>query len=63
VRNNPLRFIDPTGEIVNGAGLSDEERQWLIEDWQRKTGYNHVYFDKNNNLTIDRNAGIGKDFQ
>jgi RHS repeat-associated protein len=61
VRNNPLKFIDPTGEIVNGTGLSDEERQRLIEDWQSKTGYNHIYFDKNSNLVIDRDAGIQKD--
>jgi RHS repeat-associated protein len=61
VRNNPLKLVDPTGEAVNGAGLTDAERQQLIDDWQRKTGYNHVYFDKNNNLVIDRNAGIGKD--
>jgi RHS repeat-associated protein len=61
VRNNPLKLVDPTGEAVNGAGLSDAERQQLIDDWQRKTGYNHVYFDKNNNLVIDRNAGIARD--
>jgi RHS repeat-associated protein len=61
VRNNPLKLVDPTGEIVNGAGLTDAERQQLIDDWQRKTGYNHVYFDKNNNLVIDRDAGIAKD--
>jgi hypothetical protein len=61
VRNNPLKFIDPTGEIVNGAGLSEDEKRQLIEDWQRKTGYNRIYFDQNNNLVIDRDAGIARD--
>jgi RHS repeat-associated protein len=58
VRNNPLKLVDPTGEVVNGDGLTDAERQQLIQDLQRKTGYNRIYFDKNNNLTIDRDAGI-----
>jgi len=61
VRNNPLKLVDPTGEVVNGAGLTDAERQQLIDDWQRKTGYNRVYFDNNNNLVIDRSAGIARD--
>jgi len=61
VRNNPLKLVDPTGEKVNGDGLTDAERQQLIDDWQRKTGYNRVYFDNNNNLVIDRNAGIARD--
>jgi hypothetical protein len=53
-----MRFSDPTGEVVNGAGLTDRERQQLINDWKRKTGYVDVYFDANNNLTINRDAGI-----
>jgi RHS repeat-associated protein len=61
VRNNPLKLVDPTGEVVNGAGLTDAERQQLIDDWQRKTGYNRIYFDNNNNLVIDKSAGISKD--
>jgi hypothetical protein len=61
LRNNPLKFVDPTGQKVNGGNLTDAERQQLIEDWQRKTGYNHIYFDNSNNLVIDRDAGITKD--
>ena len=39
VRNNPLKYIDSTGESVDGTGLSDEERTQLIAEFARVTGY------------------------
>ena len=60
VRNNPLVLSDPSGEEVDGSQLSPLERQNLIDDWKRKSGYNSVFFDKNNKLTIDTTAGIAK---
>jgi hypothetical protein len=38
-RNNPLKYIDPNGESVDGRGLSDEERTRLIAEFARVTGY------------------------
>ncbi|QQS33240.1 MAG: RHS repeat-associated core domain-containing protein [Acidobacteriota bacterium] len=58
VRNNPLNYIDPFGEEVYSTNLSDEEKKKLIEDWQKKTGYKNVYFDKDNKLVIDTKAGF-----
>jgi RHS repeat-associated protein len=58
VRNNPLKLVDPSGEEVYSTNLSDEEKKNLIEDWQKKTGYQNVYFDKNNKLVIDTKAGF-----
>ncbi|HEX7723717.1 MAG TPA: hypothetical protein VF397_16265 [Pyrinomonadaceae bacterium] len=46
---------------MNGDGLTADERQQLIDDWRNKTGYNNIYFDKKNNLVIDRDSGIAKD--
>jgi RHS repeat-associated protein len=57
-RNNPLVFTDPTGEMVNGNGFSDRERQQIINDWKQKTGYVDIHFDSNNNLVINHDAGI-----
>jgi len=58
VHNNPLNKIDPFGEEIYSANLSDEEKKRLIEDWKKKTGYKNIYFDKNNKLVIDATAGF-----
>jgi RHS repeat-associated protein len=58
VRNNPLRYIDPAGQEIYSTNLSVEQRMKLIEDWEKKTGYKNVYFDSNNKLVIDTNAGF-----
>ena len=58
VRNNPLKYVDPRGREVDGTKLSDEQKQELIADWQKKTGYQSIYFDKNNKLVIDTKAGF-----
>jgi RHS repeat-associated protein len=59
-RNNPLFYIDPTGEEVDGTDLTPEQRKKLIDDWKKKTGYKKIYFAENNKLTIDTAAGYKK---
>src|SRR5205085_10686781 len=51
-RNNPLRFVDPSGNIVNGAHLSEAEKQRIIAELAWITGYsvNDIYFDPQTNL-------------
>ncbi|MEZ5308058.1 MAG: RHS repeat-associated core domain-containing protein [Pyrinomonadaceae bacterium] len=39
VRNNPLKFVDSSGERVDGSGLSDDEKAQLIAEFARITGY------------------------
>jgi RHS repeat-associated protein len=58
VRNNPLRYVDPAGQEVYSTNLTDEQKKKLIEDWQKKTGYQSISFDKNNKLVIDTKAGF-----
>ncbi|HBB87171.1 MAG TPA: hypothetical protein DC047_06110 [Blastocatellia bacterium] len=58
VRNNPLRYVDPLGEDVRSTNLTDKQKQALIDDWKKKTGYKDVYFDKNNQLVINTAAGF-----
>jgi RHS repeat-associated protein len=60
VKNNPLRYVDPTGEIVTGDMLTDEQRKALIEDWRRKTGFKKIYFDEKDGykLKVDKSAGF-----
>jgi RHS repeat-associated protein len=57
VRNNPLRYVDPSGEEVFSSNLSDEEKRKLIGDLKNKTGYQSIYFDKSNKLVVDTSAG------
>jgi RHS repeat-associated protein len=58
-RNNPLRYVDPSGEKVHSGNLTADEQNELIADWKNKTGYRNVYFDqKTNNLVIDTSAGF-----
>src|SRR5438093_4367229 len=54
-RNNPLRYIDPTGEEVRLSELSEEERKKLIEELQKQTGLLLRYNAKSGNLEI---AGV-----
>jgi RHS repeat-associated protein len=56
VRNNPLKYIDPFGEEVYGTELNDTERQKLIEDWTKKTGYKDIQF-VDDKLVIHVQAG------
>ena len=58
VRNNPLRYVDPSGEEVYSGNLSDEEKKKIIADWKDKTGYQNITFDKNNKLVVDTSAGF-----
>ena len=58
VRNNPLTYIDPDGEEVYSTNLTEEQKKQLIKDWQNKTGYKKIYFDKANKLIIDTAAGF-----
>jgi len=61
VRNNPLTNTDPSGEEIDGTGLDDAQRQQLVDDWKKKTGYKSVYFDKKTNkLVVDTAAGFKK---
>jgi hypothetical protein len=49
--NNPLRFIDPTGEVVALANLSSEDRSQLLLDLNAFTG-NEYGVNKNGELTV-----------
>jgi RHS repeat-associated protein len=42
VRNNPLKYIDPLGQDVYSTNLTDKEKQELIDDWRKKTGYKSI---------------------
>lgn len=57
VRNNPLNYVDPSGEEVRSIDLKDKEKQKLIDDWKRETGYQDIQFDKSGKLTINEQAG------
>jgi RHS repeat-associated protein len=61
VHNNPLKYIDPTGEEVDGTDLTEEQRQRLVDDWKNKTGYADVQFVEQENgrtiLVINTDAG------
>jgi RHS repeat-associated protein len=60
VHNNPLKYIDPTGEEVDGTALSLEQRKELIDDWKKKTGYKDITFVERNGrfiLVINSEAG------
>jgi hypothetical protein len=61
VRNNPLRYIDPTGEKIYVGGLSQADLDELLE----RTNYTYgcescVSVDKNGYLTVDT-SGLSKD--
>jgi RHS repeat-associated protein len=51
VANNPLRFIDPTGEILQCVGNADQQKQ-CFADLQQIAG------DAANRLSIDANTGL-----
>jgi RHS repeat-associated protein len=63
-RNNPLRYIDPTGEEVRLADLSDEDRKRLLEELQKQTGLLLRYNAKSGNLEITgRGEGGSKTYR
>lgn len=49
-RNNPLVFVDPTGEVISLANLSDDEIETLLEDLNAFTG--NTYDVENGNLVL-----------
>ena len=51
VANNPLRFIDPTGEILQCVGNADSQKQ-CFSDLQQIAG------DAANRLSIDEKTGV-----
>ena len=51
VANNPLRFIDPTGEILQCVGSSDQQKQ-CFSDLQQIAG------DAANRLSMDAKTGV-----
>ena len=60
VRNNPLRLVDPTGEIVENTDdkkhkLSKSEMKAIAKDLQAKTGLKSMNFDKSGQLGYDKN--------
>ena len=56
VRNNPLKYIDPSGEEVYNTNLTVKEQAKLIDDWKQKTGYKDIQFI-NGRLKINVEAG------
>ncbi|HEV7643588.1 MAG TPA: RHS repeat-associated core domain-containing protein [Pyrinomonadaceae bacterium] len=61
VRNNPLRFTDPTGEDIEntkneGHQLSKEKMASIENDLRKKTGLQSIAFDTNGKLTYDPNG-------
>ncbi len=54
VRNNPVKYVDSSGESVDGSGLSDDERTRLIAEFARITGYRveDLYFNSNGLLVV-----------
>jgi RHS repeat-associated protein len=59
-RNNPLRLVDPTGEIVENTDdkkhkLSKGQMKAIAKDLQTKTGLKSMNFDKNGQLGYDKN--------
>jgi RHS repeat-associated protein len=60
VRNNPLRFVDPTGEFIRNTRdkkhkLTQRQMAGIAGDLQKKTGLGSVRFDKDGQLTYDKN--------
>ncbi|WP_263377690.1 RHS repeat domain-containing protein [Granulicella paludicola] len=58
-RNNPLRYIDPTGEIVENTDdpnhkLTNAQMSAIAKDLQQKTGLSSIAFDKNGQLGYDK---------
>jgi hypothetical protein len=60
-RNNPLRFLDPRGELVSLGQLTSEERQRLIAELEKQTGLQLTYDKKTGllNITGDQNKASG----
>lgn len=60
VLNNPLRYLDPTGEKVENDPdekhhLTEDQMRSLEKDTQIKAGLKSIRFDENGNLTYDKN--------
>jgi RHS repeat-associated protein len=58
-RNNPLRYVDPTGEEIENTdnkkhALSGSQMKHLEKDLQHKTGLNSIHFDETGKLTYDK---------
>ena len=59
-RNNPLAYIDPTGEDVYNTNLTAEQQKRLLAALRKTTGFKSISFDANNKLVIDTAAGFKK---
>lgn len=63
-RNNPLRFVDPNGEEVNVASLSEEDRNKLIAELEKDSGLDLDYNAETGNLDIvGQGAGGSETFR
>jgi hypothetical protein len=51
-RNNPLKYIDPTGEKISLSELSEEERDELMAKLEKESGLKLNYNQKNGLLEI-----------
>jgi RHS repeat-associated protein len=61
VRNNPLRYVDPTGEKIYVGDLSDEDEQELLKRVNATYGCQScASFDKSGYLQVDT-SGLSKE--
>jgi RHS repeat-associated protein len=65
VQGNPLKYIDPTGEVISLSGLEDTDIVKLLEDLHEFTG-NTYGIDDNKNLVLleigEGSSGTATDF-
>jgi RHS repeat-associated protein len=60
-RNNPLRYIDPTGELIRLVSITGENRDELLKQLNDNYGCNGcVTVDKNDYLKVDT-SNVSKD--
>jgi len=59
VRNLPLRFTDQMGKEIRDTNLTDEQRQKIIEEQKKKTGFKSITF-KDGKLSVDTSKGYEK---
>ncbi|NMB99270.1 MAG: RHS repeat-associated core domain-containing protein [Thermoanaerobaculaceae bacterium] len=51
VENNPIAFVDPTGELISLANLTDQQKEALLEGLKEFTG-NEYKVDEKGNLQL-----------
>jgi len=52
--NNPIKFIDPDGQSINLSGLSDNDRNFILQGLQMLTGDKLAYNSKTGNVDITK---------